>query len=382
MGRINGRMGIAGLLGICALLSTSGAGAGGPPGETSSAKCDPGGTAECRLGDVLIVQLDANELKAVENGTGDNRLGSVGLYLDGRLVKNLDVQTDAQNPTALRFRLERKEANRAEWGLLFGNHLFHAHEVSVAVGRADRPNGLYEKGHVKLVALRPSPRTLVLALFTVACLLAALYCAFRTPMLRDAGTATSAAPSTWREHGTFSLAKVQMALWTVGVITAFLLIWTVTGDYDAPTASVLGLMGVGAATSLASLLVDQGKRDTRRELEAKKPIVEKQKNDTTAALVDRRRAEEDIGKIEIQLARTAPLPQAESDGLRDLITDGAGGVTLPRLQMTLWTFVLFVIFVSEVWGRLQMPAFSPALLALMGLSGSTYVGFKTTERPA
>ena len=56
------------------------------------------------------------------------------------------------------------------------------------------------------------------------------------------------------------------------------------------------------------------------------------------------------------------------------------GDSLHRLQMLIWTVVLGAIFVYSVLQNLVMPEFSNEALALMGLSGGTYVGFKLKEK--
>ena len=56
------------------------------------------------------------------------------------------------------------------------------------------------------------------------------------------------------------------------------------------------------------------------------------------------------------------------------------GDSLHRLQMMLWTAILGAIFVITVWQELAMPEFSNEVLALMGLSGGTYVGFKLSDK--
>jgi hypothetical protein len=70
-----------------------------------------------------------------------------------------------------------------------------------------------------------------------------------------------------------------------------------------------------------------------------------------------------------------------SEGLlKDLTTD-LNGVALHRLQALVWTLALGVVFVIAVYRDWAMPAdFSPTLLALMGISGAGYVGFKYPER--
>src|SRR6185369_4468501 len=69
-----------------------------------------------------------------------------------------------------------------------------------------------------------------------------------------------------------------------------------------------------------------------------------------------------------------------SDGfVKDILSD-VNGVTFHRFQIVVWTIVLGVIFGWTVWKRLAMPEFSDTLLALMGISAGTYLGFKFPER--
>src|SRR5205814_4242269 len=65
---------------------------------------------------------------------------------------------------------------------------------------------------------------------------------------------------------------------------------------------------------------------------------------------------------------------------RDLVTDDRGAVALDRLQIVVWTLVLGGVFLTSVIWDLTMPEFSPTLLALMGISAGTYIGFKLPTR--
>ena len=64
---------------------------------------------------------------------------------------------------------------------------------------------------------------------------------------------------------------------------------------------------------------------------------------------------------------------------KDLLTD-VNGITLHRFQILIWTLVLGFLFVLGVYRDLAMPEFSGTLLALMGISSGTYLGFKIPER--
>jgi hypothetical protein len=48
--------------------------------------------------------------------------------------------------------------------------------------------------------------------------------------------------------------------------------------------------------------------------------------------------------------------------------------------MLAWTAVLVSIFLNGVFRTLTMPPLNPTLLALMGISAGTYLGFKFPEK--
>jgi hypothetical protein len=65
--------------------------------------------------------------------------------------------------------------------------------------------------------------------------------------------------------------------------------------------------------------------------------------------------------------------------MMDVLTDGETGISFHRFQMFVWTLILGVLFIHAVWYRLSMPEFDPTLLALLGISSGTYLGFKIPE---
>jgi hypothetical protein len=66
--------------------------------------------------------------------------------------------------------------------------------------------------------------------------------------------------------------------------------------------------------------------------------------------------------------------------LLDILSDSDGKIVLHRFQIVVWTFVLGVMFVTSVVTQLTMPEFSSTLLATMGISSGTYLGFKFPEK--
>jgi len=62
-----------------------------------------------------------------------------------------------------------------------------------------------------------------------------------------------------------------------------------------------------------------------------------------------------------------------------LLTD-VNGISFHRLQILVWMVVFWALFLSSVFGKLTMMDFDTTQLALMGISSTTYLGFKFGEK--
>jgi hypothetical protein len=164
------------------------------------------------------------------------------------------------------------------------------------------------------------------ALFVAA---VAIFLKYGLDSIRDTGTL---APAFAGAKNTFSLGRTQMALWTFLVAGALMFIFMVTWNQNTITSGVLVLLGISAGTTLLAAV-----------------------------------------------AEGPPAPQPTKGFFSDLLTDGTGPA-VQRLQMLLFTVILAVIFVVKVINGLVMPEFDPTLLALMGISNGTYLGFKLQGR--
>ena len=51
-------------------------------------------------------------------------------------------------------------------------------------------------------------------------------------------------------------------------------------------------------------------------------------------------------------------------------------------RVVVWTLVMSYVFLDSVIGRFVMPEFDNTMLALMGVSSGTYLGFKIPEKQA
>jgi hypothetical protein len=148
--------------------------------------------------------------------------------------------------------------------------------------------------------------------------------ATKTNALRDDGPAPAGGGLR-----TYSLARCQMAFWFVLALPTFVYLWLLTGALDTLTSSILVLMGVSAGTAVFA-----------------------------------------------HAQATPPATSPSSAGfIKDALQDDAGSVSFHHFQMFVWTLVLGIIFIMEVWRKLAMPEFNDTLLGMMGISSGTYIGF-------
>jgi hypothetical protein len=121
------------------------------------------------------------------------------------------------------------------------------------------------------------------------------------------------------------------------------------------------------------------------DLEAEAATLTSDLDPTALASLQRAAVEKQarLAAVRAQLAAlsNAVNPQASGGFLRDVLSD-AYGISFHRFQMFVWTVVLWLLFLASVWTRLSMPEFSATLLAMLGVSAGTYLGFKIPEKDA
>ena len=311
----------------------------------------------------------------------------VTLYLDGVNTKNLPVAVNREEET-ITFVADRNDANKDFWRLWLYDPLEEPRqELRVSVGRGGetplpRVNGANAK--VQLDKVYVDWFTWLLAFVVGGAVLGIFLAGKYTDMLRDG-------PAMGTIRQTYSLARSQMAWWFVLILLAYVFVWLITGDRDTIPASLLGLMGISAATAVAAVAIAPGttsRAETLRAgIEADLVSIEASRERINAAiatatpalakLLERRKSEQDAARDAL-IARAASLTAVvPSRGFwRDLVSDDRGGVALDRVQILVWTLVLGIIFLSSVMLELTMPEFSGTLLALMGISSGTYIGFQ------
>ncbi len=370
------------------------------------------------IGDIIVVKVKnlknlvntAKCLSEDDKQVPNCREQNIALFLDGREIKGIVPESGAPLPEdeTLQFHLQRSADSDEAWADLlgappFGGDKFTHRPTEVSVGFAGSyalPSDVKED-KFKLVRIRGT-RLVICTILLIIVFILLLALALFSEMLRDVGPAPAkdASKKWWRQpHKPYSLARFQMAVWFFLVVASLLFIWQITGAYDIITATALALVGIGAGTALGAAAVDAGKNQANSsQLDALKaeeatltseiaaldsqinaPAPPPNLNDlqqTKTAKVTR------LNLIQTQITdlSTAVAAKTSTNFLNDILTDGDNGISFHRFQMFVWTLVLGVIFVYGVWYRLAMPEFSATLLALLGISSGTYLGFKIPEK--
>jgi hypothetical protein len=258
---------------------------------------------------------------------------AIVLFLDGMPIKADKAESCDRAAGHVRYRLLRDKDEKDDetaWHTLLGKPNGWTRTISVSVG-SDREFSARSNAEIDLEVI-PKPQFLgFLALLFLALAIFIYLC--RTTSLVRSGT--HPVP----HERPYSLSLFQMSFWFFLVIAAYVFMWLINDELDTITESVLGLIGIGAATALG------------------------------AALIDSKKAAPDPDE-----------PGGKSQGfLNDVMSDPTG-VSLHRFQMFVWTLVLGMIFCGSVYNSLEMPQFSATLLGLMGISSGTYLGFKVPEK--
>jgi hypothetical protein len=196
-----------------------------------------------------------------------------------------------------------------------------------------------------------------------------------------------------------------MAWWFFLILIGYVVIWLISGDQDTITPSLLGLMGISAGTALGAVLIESSSGGAAAlsnaatqsiALDAAVKDAQQKQADATAlsvatpgdlalhqAVVD---AQAKVTVIQSQLTTAkatlnqAATPPTSRNWVLDILSESDGTIALHRFQIVVWTLVLGIMFLVSVFYELTMPEFSTTLLAAMGISAGTYLGFKFPEK--
>ena len=310
---------------------------------------------------------------------GKNNPENLRLYLAGRMLPKSEPVGFMLSQQYLNFRPTLDAADRDTWVQILTEA--RKRPITITVGPNDSKQP-FESTVVTTLNVYPYWTPLVIILLGVL-LMALIYLGRYTPLLREGSN-----------DSPYSLGRVQMACWFYVVVAAYLYLWLTTGEYNNLNSSVLTLIGISGATGLASVFVDRGKAESanasRRDLETREMALNARIDEIAAgdpkpgSMLDQELQQKRNTLTEVWASR-ANLPAAAATPIshgfwRDIVRDG-DGISFPRFQIVVWTLVFTCIFVRSVHRELAMPELDASVLALMGISSGTYVGFKFPEKP-
>ncbi len=322
------------------------------------------------IGDRLIVDI--------ENLSKDINPGDLVLFLEGRPLNGVNAVSIDQR---LAFDLKRTDGSSQAWSALLAKPDLHPYRsVKVSIGFAGKEALEFsDPKHPPKIALRIYYPFWAFFSFIglVLTLILFVYLAKTTGVIRDLG------PSQ------------LTAFWFFLVIGSFIFLYLITGDYNTITDQALILMGIGTGTALGAAMIDATKNDTANnqlsELNPQQAQLQSEVTQLQGKVSAGTATPEDTVQLDAKNAQlkeiakkiadaSAGLSKPTTDGFRrDLLTD-VNGINFHRFQMVVWTIVLGFLFCVGVYSNLVMPQFSATLLALMGISSGTYLGFKIPER--
>lgn len=364
-------------------------------------------TPEAGLGDriaVTITNLNQHEKDSAPP------LSKLILYLDGYPLKGLTPLTVMASKDLLVFKLERGTAEN--WSNLLGRPESYMRRVRAGVGTEntefDHDDSVpMDKTEINLRIFYPH-RLIWCSLAFLGLLGLFIWFAVSSNIVRDSSPPNPPAG----KRRPFSLGRCQMAVWFFIVIGSFVFIWVITGDTNTITQQALVLIGIGTGAALGAAAIDSNKRGSiDSELAELRPqaakldasVIElrdkvKKLTDaisasapaaaTPAQVQELSDAKVGLKESEVQLQVVKDKIEKSEAGLRapistgliqDLLTD-SGGIEFHRFQIVVWTVIMVFLFIVGVYRTLKMPEFSPTMLALMGISAGTYLGFKIPEK--
>jgi len=378
------------------------------------------------------LSIDANRYVLFING-------SPVLGLNSPTLRTFTVGGSGLQQQALVFDLVRSEENKALWSRLLGSPktIYKTVAVALAVkdaqGNPGAPTIVGQSGKAEFrLRIISSPGLAIAVVATLIVLYLVWGQTSSRTTLRD-----NLLPQIHPTQQPFSLGRCQMAFWFVLIFVCFLFLYFMLWDYNTISPQALVLMGISGATALGSIAVDVAKDspadavnrglqalglNSHEDVKRVESEVEPRQSDLDKAIADFKvksaaaaqaiaaseeypkntalqhaahmardlanQAQAQVTRLQNEIQdrenilktyRDRVQPFVSQGWFADLTTD-INGPTVHRLQVIFWTLALGAVFVIGVYRNLAMPAdFSPTLLALMGLSGAGYVGFKVQE---
>lgn len=288
--------------------------------------CGP--TYRAALGDEIQVVLN-RRLTATEAAV---RL----MYINGFPMRGLEC---TGGDSVLYFGLVRNnDPSDSSWSNLYCNRCADTLKAAVALG--DDKSILAQSKDFSFILIRGAGH--IWAWMVVLILIVGfIYVAKKTDLLRETNGTFTPDPNLplKKQRRGYSLARSQLAFWTMIIASGYIFIWLSTGAAPRLFDSTLALMGISIAATAGARIID----------------VSQNPDDSVV------------------------VPHTDN-WLQDIISDNRG-VNLHRFQMVVWTMILGLLFILHIVHCYSYLDLSTTQLLLLGIGSATYVGLKIAEAP-
>lgn len=323
------------------------------------------------LGDRIAVQVQGLSEAINNNDTTTFNPRQLVLYLNGYALKDnfanpiIVTNGDKIERDWLAFQLQRTEQSEEAWQAVIGNIFTRSAQVLVGVGCPEGqaiPTATSETLPTLNISLWSWRAYFCLGIFLFLTYVFLRYCRDSVRSIGDEGVvydngllekrplavmpskfpgiSTLLLGEQYANKNPFSMTLVQLGLWTGLIVFSFLLIYGITGNFNnILTGQAVILLGINIATAVGTAIIDGRNGQENRK-----------------------------GSLRV------------SQGLiPDILSDATGTIQFQRFQTFIWTLVLALIFIWQVFITLKMPEFDETLLALAGVNAATYLSLRGQE---
>lgn len=285
------------------------------------------------LGDYIELKINnLNKLFSSEK----NQTSSLVLYINNVPMHGIQPIFIDTNQNLAVFQLNRTDSTKKVWDIFYDKKARKEFikPVSVSVGLNDIGAIKGQPGNILLKLFNKTWRLTMLILYVIMLVIFG-FLAKKSNLLRD-GNLSEIDPKTNKQKlASYSLAKSQLAIWTLIIVGSIGYIFSTTGELPVISGSTWILLAISIGTTAGATIISL---DPKKDTQLKESI----------------------------------------NWITDILSDN-NGVSTHRFQMLIWTVFLVIYFMCRVYMNLDLPQLGTELLALMGISNGTYLGLKVSE---
>jgi hypothetical protein len=156
--------------------------------------------------------------------------------------------------------------------------------------------------------------------------------------------------------------------WTTIIAACFVAAFGVNGKVVELNSTCLVLLGIGVGTTAVAKVIDTNRKNNQAETEE-----EEEPTEAPAPIVE-----------VLTVAKKSKKKKYKSNFFYDILSDSSG-ITVYRYQALIFNVIFSVVFLVEFvqnmnGSTLEFPIFESETLGLLGISATTYLGMKATEK--